>query len=281
MSIGESMITKWYKVLTADLRSAHGGAFDWSEYVSHPNKRTPPIENVSICARGYHATTDPMQWAVIGMRVFEAVVDGEPAERMFDKGVWPTMRLGNECPEVVPAWWRRVEGFVAELPSIPWLCPQGDPGPEWRMFEPPEAARYAARCPVYDAAWSAVWGATRRAARDTTLYSIWGTPRYAAWDAASDGARDVAWDEVWGATRRAVRDMTWDAARDIVLRAAQDVELWARVLVCADLPLAQRLIDHARERMEVWRRGFWLLGYEHGIPYVCRGPSKGRRHDYG
>lgn len=134
----------WYKVLTSGLKSAHGGAFDWTEYVGS-GKRTPRVDDVALCERGYHATTDPMRWPVVGMRVFEAVVDGPPVERWGDKGVWGTMGLGAEHPELVPDWWHDVEAFVAELPTIPWMQPQGEPDPSWWVFETRVAAWHAAR----------------------------------------------------------------------------------------------------------------------------------------
>jgi len=279
-------MTRWYKVLTADLHSAHGGDFDWSEYVDHPEKRTPPMEDVSICERGYHATTEPMRWGIVGMRVFEVVVDGEPVDVSFDKGVWPTMGLGKECPELVPGWWHDVEDFVAELTSIPWLCPQGDPDPEWEVLGPLEAVRYVMPRPLIDESWYAVWKATRLATGDKALCLMGDMTRSEACRAGAAIAYDAAWGAVW--------DVVWDTkwnveisaapyperlARDIAMHAANDASLWVRVLACTDPPLDQRHIDHARERMDIWRRGFWLLGYEHGIPYVCRGPSKGRRHE--
>jgi hypothetical protein len=215
----------WYKVLTSGLKSAHGGAFDWTEYVGS-GKRTPRVDDVALCERGYHATTDPMRWPVVGMRVFEAVVDGPPVERNGDKGVWPTLGLGAEHPELVPDWWHDVEAFVAELPTIPWMQPQGAPDPSWWVFE----------------------------------------TRDAAWDAAGDAAGDAA----RVATRVAAGDAAWVAPLDAGMDAGMDAALWALVLVCQGLPLAQHHIDHARARMDVWRRGYGLLGDWDGALYVYR-----------
>ena len=211
----------WYKVLTSDLKSAHGGKFDWSEYVGQPDKRTPRIDNPEICRCGWHFTTAPMKWPVIGMRVFEAVTDGPPSASLKDKGVWPTGGLGSERPELVPDWWHDVEAFVAELPSWPWMQPQGDPDPSWEVL------------PTIDEAWVAARSAARWA----------GHHGMAAWAAA------------------------WVAARD----AAGDARLWSQVLVCDGLPLAQRHIDHARARMDVWRRGYGLLCDVDGVLYVYAG----------
>jgi len=267
----------WYKVLTRDLHSAHGGGFDWSEYVSHPEKRAPRMENVRLCQRGYHATTEPMRWAIAGMRVFEVVVDDEPVDVLFDKGVWPTMGLGKECSELVPDWWHDVEDFIVELRTFPWLNPQGEPDPGWKMLGWLEAARYRATHPVYDAAWYAVWKATRRAMSDKALCATGDTARSAAWSVAAEVADAAVWDVVWGAkwnVELAAAPYKESMVRDVVIHATNDAELWARVLVCADLPLDQQHIDHARERMDIWRRGFWLLGYENGTPCVYRGPGK-------
>ncbi len=269
------MTEKWYKVLTSDLQSAHGGAFDWSGYVGQPTKRTPARKKVAICESGYHATIDPMRWAIVGMRVFEAVVDGDPIETQEDKGVWPTMGLGLERPELVPSWWHDVEAFVTELPTWPWMQPQGDPDPSWKVFPTSAEARDAARdaernakrdvtldvvdavldakhCTAVNMACHASWDVAGNVARDLA----WAAAR----DAARDAAGDAAWDEAWDVARAAICDASWDAA------------LWAQVLVCSGLPLAQRHIEHARARMEVWRRGYGLLGALDGVLYVYERP---------
>lgn len=258
------MTEKWYKVLTNDLKSGHGGTFDWSRYVGCPEKRAPVIEDVAICRRGYHATTDPMQWAIVGMRVFEAVVDGPPADTSKDKGVWPTMGLGYERLELVPTWWHGIEAFIAELQTFPWLQPQGEPNSEWLVFGSRDDASDAAA----EVLWSMHWGA------------VWDSAHEVAWEAASEaglvGALDIAGDVVWEETRSMVRghkvsDIQY-AGGLVACDAARDAALWARMLICSGLPLAQRHIEHARARMEVWRRGYGLLCDVDGVLYVYERP---------
>ena len=72
--------------------------------------------------------------------------------------------------------------------------------------------------------------------------------RAAAWDAAGDAAGDAAWD------------------------AAGAAALYARVLVCGGLYLAQKHIDHATARMEVWKRGYGLACDIARVLYVYRHP---------
>jgi hypothetical protein len=54
------------------------------------------------------------------------------------------------------------------------------------------------------------------------------------------------------------------AAMDAAMAAA----LWARVLVCDGLPIAQKHIDHAAARMDVWRKGYGLYCDVDGVLYV-------------
>jgi len=249
----------WYKVLTRDLRSTHGGDFDWSEYVGRPKKRAPRVRDVVICRRGYHATTDPMQWPVIGMRVFEAIVRGKPVAMRDgkgvwsvggDKGVWPTMGLGAERPELVPDWWHDVEDFVAELPELPRLRPRGEPDSSWRVFDTWRVARDAAR------------DAARNVAMDVARHTAWVAAEVAARDAGREEAQGIAQavtlGEDLGRVGRAARRARWDAA------------LWVSILVCKGLPLKQKYIDDAKRRMEVWWRGYGLCCDIDGVLYVYR-----------
>jgi len=261
----------WYKVLTNDLHSAHGGEFDWSEYVGDPNKRTPIVSRVRICDRGYHATTDPMSWPVLGMRVFEAVVDGEPVETRDVKGVWPTMGLGPERPELVPSWWHDVEEFVSELSGIPWVTPQGDPDPKWRMFEP-DAVRRAVWSPLY----SPIWNVGRRRAR----HALQNIEMHAGRD--RDAALTMAEDSLFSAVLDAIaeKSVAEFVPRDFGWTAAEDAQLWARALICSDLGIDQDCVDYLRSRMDVWRRGYAVLYDERGVLCVYNpvGPrTEGRR----
>lgn len=106
----------WYKVLDSNLRSFNGGEFDYTPYIG-TGVSLPVVADPILCRRGYHFTTDPMQWPAVGMRVFEVIVakgDG-PAEWQDDKGVFRSGRLGDERPDIIPEWWRELEAFVRSI----------------------------------------------------------------------------------------------------------------------------------------------------------------------
>jgi hypothetical protein len=235
----------FYKVLTKNMQSGHNGVFDWTKY-AQSHDWTPEIAEVSLCSTGYHLTTQPMQWPLVGMRVFEA--EGRGAwETQEDQTAYASVRLLRECPEAVPAYWHDAEAFVAELPTLPWLQPQGDPDQGWRVFETRAAARDETRAAARDAARDAAWAAAWVAARD------------AAWAAAGDAAWVAARDAAWAAAGVAARDAAWAAA------------LWARVLVVRDLLGDDSPhVQHAAARTDVWRRGYGLLCDVEGELYVYR-----------
>lgn len=62
------------------------------------------------------------------------------------------------------------------------------------------------------AAWNAAWYAARDAVRD----AAWGAARGAAWYAAWDAARIAAQDAAWYAARGAAWDAAWDAIAALI-----------------------------------------------------------------
>jgi hypothetical protein len=233
----------YFKVLKGN-KSCHGGAKKWTLPVLNDDgtyaatRWTRRIANPVICKSGFHLTTDPMQWPAIGMAVYEAepgTIHGTQA----DKIVTDRCRLLRPAPEMVPDWWHAVERFVTEeIPATSFGKPDGQPDPKWRLFT----------APARDAAWDAAWDAARAAARD------------AAWDAAGDA--------VWAAARAAAGAAAGDAEGDAARAAARAAELYARMLVCDGLPLAQTHRDHIEARWRVWRKGYSLLCDVDGILYV-------------
>jgi len=256
-------MAKWYKVLTADLHSAHGGDFDWSDYVNQPDKRTPFLKWTRMCLTGYHATTNPMEWPLVGMRVFEVVVDDDPVQVKDGKGVWRTMGLGRECPEVIPYWWHNVEQFVVGLPSIPWLQPQDEPNPEWCMLNEIDRKDITTLLMLSETAW---FDMNARGWHED-LNAGWRRVRRATYLAARQADRDTAWWEAykgaWRAAWRSVRSIR-KKAQHVAPAAALDAALWATVLVCGGVSLAQECIDRTRARIDVWCRGY-------GPPYDVGG----------
>ncbi len=229
-------MTTRYKVTDANLRAAHGGAYQYTI-----GEWTEPIPDPAICAHGYHTTSDPMQWPVIGMRVF-ACETRDDGDHRDDKQVHGSIRLTTERPDLVPDWWHEVERFVASINDVRWFDPQGDPDPAWRVF-PTRAA-------AWDAARTTDWGSART--------TDWGS----AWDAGRAAAQDAG--------RAAARDAAWDAAGAAAWAAAWAAGLMAQIAVCNGLPLDQRHIDHARARWEVWQRGYGLLCDVDGQLHVYR-----------
>ena len=101
-------MSKYYKVISADNKSCHGGDFDWTDYLpkdGKPGKWTPRIENVVACKSGYHVTKYWNMWYEAGCRIFECEVDGvavaagESVVGVVDKVVCTRIRL---CKEITP-----------------------------------------------------------------------------------------------------------------------------------------------------------------------------------
>jgi hypothetical protein len=163
-----------YKVLTADNHSAHGGKLTWSVPAINDDGSWTPGEwhevagEVVACRNGLHLTSNPMHWPVCGMRVYEAEGDGASDtddRESRHKIAYQRARLLRPADDVVPAeYWRKVEAFVADLPTLPWMQPDGNPDPGWQVFPTSAAAYDAAFGAALDAAYDAAFGAARDAA---------------------------------------------------------------------------------------------------------------------
>ena len=255
-------MTDLYKIIVSN-QSTHGGTFDWSKHLpkgSKPGKWTSPVSDVAVCSRGYHLTNDVMRWPKVWMQVYRAEGKGDSSTQS-DKTAFESVRLIERADDVVPDYWRLVEAFVQELPTIPWFKPTGElalDGVEFKMFETRDAA--------LDAAWDAARDAARAAVRAAALA--------AAGAAARDAALDAAWDAAGAAARAAARDAARDAAGDAAGAAARaaawDAALYSRVLVCTGFDLDEKHINHARARMEVWKQGYGLHCDVNGVLYVYR-----------
>lgn len=151
------MAAPLYKVLK-DGKSCNGGTMQWSL----PENGTPGewlrVEgDLKMCERGIHLTREPFRWWVWGADLYEA---DAPAivETRDDKVLVREARLLRLLPK--PDWLLRTERFVSdEIPSVPWLKPDGNPLPEWRMH----------RGKTWDAAGDAAGAAAGAAARDAAL----------------------------------------------------------------------------------------------------------------
>ena len=176
-------MTDLYKIIVSN-QSTHGGTFDWSKHLpkgSKPGKWTSPVSDVAVCRNGYHLTNNVMRWPKVGMQVYRAEGRGASSTR-DDKTAFESVRLIERADDVVPDYWRLVEGFVRELPTIPWFKPNGElalDGVEFQVFE------------TGDAAWAAAGDAARDAARAAAGDAAWDAARAAAWAAARDALADT------------------------------------------------------------------------------------------
>ena len=230
------MAAPLYKVLK-DGKSCNGGTMQWSL----PENGTPGewlrVEgDLKMCERGIHLTREPFRWWVWGADLYEA---DAPAivETRDDKVLVREARLLRLLPK--PDWLLRTERFVSdEIPSVPWLKPDGNPLPEWRMHR--------------GKTWDAAGDAARDAARD------------AAGAAAGVAAVDAAWDAAGVAAGAAAVDAAGAAAG----AAARDAALMARLMVVADLPVDPKHFIHAAARWQVWQKGWGLVCDVNGVLYV-------------
>ena len=250
-----------YKVTGRVGESIHGGDFTYplptpnDDGTWTPGAYVPEVPGVTLCERGYHWTDDPTQWLRRGCRIWLAEPTGLSAARKGDKYVSSGGRLLRECPEIVPQWWTDAMAFVDTIKDTPFLQPQGDPDPDWRVFDTWDAAR--------DAAWYAARYAARDAARYAVRDAVRDAARYAAHDAASDAASGAARDLASTASNTARYAARYAAA-------AWDAALMAQIHIVSDLAVDQCHRDHATARWDVWQRGYGLLCDVDGVLYVYR-----------
>jgi hypothetical protein len=93
----------YYKVISKENRSCHGGEFDWTPYLpkgTKPGKWTPEIKDTEECYKGYHVTQYWNMWyKEEGCRIFECEVKGcthYEQSGMIEKAVCSSIRLVKE-----------------------------------------------------------------------------------------------------------------------------------------------------------------------------------------
>lgn len=226
---------QYYKVLSPEGQSLHGGDLRWSLPTQRANGTWKPgkwqaVEgDVIVCSNGLHLTTEPGRWYTKDCVCYAAEGKGASDSNGDDKTAFAQARLLYPIPH--PQWWIDALAFVASIPDTPFFKPDGNPLPEWKLSTAPtlQQARNAARVAAKVAARAAAWAA----------------------------AGDAAWDATRNAARNVARDVAWDAA------------LYVQVIyICADLELDQNHIDHVKARWEVWQKGYCLLGDIDGVLYV-------------
>ena len=150
-----------------------------------------------------------------------------------------------------------VTAYIDHLRTMSWMDNHGvEPqGEDIKMY----ATRADARDAAWDVALDAAWDVVRGAALD------------AAWDVVRDAALDAARDAAWDVALDAALDAAMDATRDVSWNAAWDAALYAGIcIICADLPIEQKHIDHIRRRWSVWEAGYGVLCDVDGVLYCYR-----------
>ena len=142
-----------------------------------------------------------------------------------------------------------VTAYIDHLRTMSWMDNHGvEPqGEDIKMYDMRAVALVAARHAAVDIALNSVWHAA--------LHTAWG----AAWDVVRCVALDAAWNAAWSAALNAALNAAWDAA------------LYAGIcIICADLPIEQKHIDHIRRRWSVWEAGYGVLCDVDGVLYCYR-----------
>lgn len=94
---------KLYKLIDKDDQSAHGGNFDWTDYLpsgDHPGLPTPTVRNVLMCLRGYHLTDAYHLLDFMSDKLFEAEIIGDAYVADGEKIACESVRLIRQ----VTAW---------------------------------------------------------------------------------------------------------------------------------------------------------------------------------
>ena len=92
----------YYKVISKENKSCHGGDFDWTPYLpeeNKPGKWTPEIKDVKECSRGYHVTQYWNMWYKEDCRIFECEIKGcttNTNQGVIEKEVCTSIRLTQE-----------------------------------------------------------------------------------------------------------------------------------------------------------------------------------------
>ena len=180
-------MTKYYKVLTEDLKSCNGGNSQWTL-----GEWMPEIEgNLELCENGYHLCRreDLAHW--LGEAIFEAEYDGEIIEG-DDKVVVRKARITRR----IDTWTERTARLFACDCAERALELIDESDRDQRSIDAIAIARRFANgeatreelAAARDAAWDAVddaWGAA------------WDAAGAAARAAAGAAARDAAWAPAW------------------------------------------------------------------------------------
>ena len=194
----------YYKFLQSD-HIAHYSSFDYSEYLpkgNKPGKWLPKIDDLEMCARGYHACLkqDLFEWVNDDLYIVEL-----RGKKIKDENKIVAQEMRLVCK--VKGWneknLRLAAAEIVEKISLPI----------WKKYYPDDrtlddvidTVRRYARGKATDAdlsaAESAAWSAAESAARSAAESAARSAARSAAWSAAESAA--------WSATESAARSAAW------------------------------------------------------------------------
>lgn len=266
------MTDQLFKVTGPNGESIHGGTFTYPlPDGGTPGAFVPEVEDPVMCEYGYHWTTDPTQWLNVGCRVFEAEPVGLVDRPEKDKYVSAGGRLIRERPDMIPGWWRSAEGFIESLssPDFPWLKPQGEPDPSWRVFRTREEAHSRAMMEYSESGRAITLGSAMTATRLAALSSA----RMGAMNVARGFAMDAARDAAMEATRATNLDRAdKNGDRHVAMAAGIDAADQASLYVLRGVLMKRSHVSHFNERWAVWKSGRGLLGEVSGELYVYESP---------
>ena len=202
----------YYKVLNEDGTPCWGGSGQWHLPTDNePGAWMPRIEDIQMCACGYHVITSDHLMAWLGPAIWTVEVAGDGILDN-DKSCWHEARLLRRLN------WddKQARLFAADcaervLPLFENMHPD-DPRPRLAIA----AARNSANGNIGAAAWAAARDAAAAAARDAARDAA----AAAARDAAGAAARAAAWEAAGAAAAAAARAAAWEAARAAAGEAA-------------------------------------------------------------
>jgi hypothetical protein len=147
--------------------------------------------------------------------------------------------------------------FMESLRDPPFMSPDGSPRPQWQVFT--DKGWYGARLKAHDSLFDAAEG------RQIDGRVVFNSRFSDAEDDAMDAARDYRSEEVHikrlYAIDAAMKAATRAGADEIsIYFAGVDAGLKALVALVSDLPGMEHHARHADQRMDVWMKGYGLIG---------------------
>ena len=201
------------------------------------------------------------------MRVFEVVATGDGEYDAYEKkGVYETITLGRERPDLVPDWWHDVERFIWSLPSLPLLRGNGEADPSWRVFETYEEARKCGGTKDEDILH-------QYPQEQVLLLEVArATGRIGAWSMARRAAEKAALALIQSSETPEILMLLSGITHSIITKAISLALTGAHFKVYQVFTKYRfkRTLAVIRRRWDVWQRGYGLYSDVGGVFYVYR-----------